>query len=133
MSWAARTVAESCASTWAFHVDSAAHATFAQVDATVLVTLLVVASLIQIGSYQQEKWFSLKVAETWRRSTMVLVLLRISVFLAGVATCASLVGMTVDSDTLGLVTLGMTVINVMVFAVTCLLCIRWFWGGEPGG
>ena len=109
------------------HVDSAAEAAFAGLDVAILAALLVVASLLQLGSPQDGTRFSIEAAQAWGHSVTLLRLVEMLVYLSAAGAVLSLIAMAVTTAVIGWIALAATLLTIVSFAVVCVLSIRWFW------
>jgi hypothetical protein len=109
------------------HLDAGVEAALLSVDVAILVALLVVASLLQLGSRPDGRRFSIEAAAAWGHSVSLLRLVEMLVYSSAAGSGVSLVGMTVVNYPLYLAGLALGLINIYSFAIICLLSIRWFW------
>jgi hypothetical protein len=109
------------------HVDAGAEAAFAGLDVAILAALLVVASLLQLGSPQDGTRFSIEAAQAWGHSVTLLRLVEMLVYLSAAGAVLSLVAMAVTTAVIGWIALAATLLTIFSFAVVCVLSIRWFW------
>ncbi len=115
-----------------FHLDAGAEAAFAGVDVAILVALLVVASLLQLGSPQDGARFSIEAAQAWGHSRTLLRLIELLVYLSAIGGALSLVAMAVTTTVIGWIALAVTLSAILSFGVVCVLSIRWFWKRTRG-
>ena len=114
----------------AFRVDSAADGVFAGIDVAVLVALLVVASLLQLGSRQAGGRFSIEAAQAWGRSVNLLRLVEMLVYISGLGALFGILGLTTDVGTFGVLSFAFSLLTIVAWSIICVLSIRWFWERE---
>jgi hypothetical protein len=118
-------------SAW-FHIDEGAEAAFAGTDVTILVTLLVVASVLQLGNPQDGARFSIEAARAWGHSVALLRVVGLLAYASAAGAGLSLISMIVTTTVVGWIALAVTLATVFTFTVICVLCIRWFWNRAGG-
>ena len=110
-----------------FHIDGGAEAAFVGADVAILVALLVVASLLQLGSPQDGARFSIETAQAWGHSVMLLRLIELLVYLSAIGAGLSLSAMITTTTIIGWIAFAASLLTIFSFAVVCILSIRWFW------
>jgi hypothetical protein len=110
-----------------FRIDEGAEAALAGVNMSVLVTLLVVASLLHLGNPRNVARFSIEAARTWGHSVALLRIVELLAYVSAVGGCLSITSMIVTPMFVGWAALIVTLIAMISFAGVCVLSIRWFW------
>lgn len=110
-----------------FRIDESVEAALAGVDMSVLVTLLVVASLLQLGNPRNATRFSIEATRAWGHSMALVRIVEILVYVSALGGCLSIVSMIVTPTFIAWAALIVTLIAMISFAAVCVLSIRWFW------
>ena len=115
------------------HLDAAAEATLAQLDVAILGALLVVASVIQLGGTGSSSSFSIKLAQAWRRSKVVLYTLEALILASTLGALSSVLGMAVSRKDVRIFSLFLTMASIVMFASVSVLTVRWFYRNSDAG